>query len=191
MPKFRKLSEEEVRAEVANTQEAQAREGGADWTTTQEGMEFQPSKRGRGRPKMPQSLRDKVVFDYQAQVTVGGVVTWRFSASEVAGRNKVSVTTMHVFLREAGVPNREERAQKGEPRERHTNRLADLEWRLNEIAAMYNAVNRRGERTFTLSQVAEKYLVSNQTIVDALKIAQNRGIRVDWRRETNSRIVRS
>lgn len=172
MPKFRKLTEEEV-----------------SWTETQEGMGFQTSK--RGRPRMPQGLRDRVVSDYKAQVSTGRVVAWRFSATEVAERNKISVPTMYAFLREAGVPTRTKPVEKGEQREHYANGLADLEWRLPEIAKMYNEVDRRGSRVFTVSQVSEKYLVSNQTITEALKIAEDRGIRVDWRRETNTRIVRS
>jgi len=148
-----------------------------NWEESRKGMGYK-----KGRPSLPKEVRDKVIADYTAQENG----FWRYNMAEIAERNDISAPTIYRFLRETNTPLRNKAVEKRAEMQKRPNGLKDLEWQLRDVVAYYNAEDRKGRRIYTVSDLAERFRVSSSTLTSALRLAQSRGYRVDWRGDTST-----
>lgn len=79
------------------------------------------------------------------------------------------------------------RHKKNIRRKQYVKNIKDIEDYLSEISEMYNSVDLNGKPSFSLLEIAEKYEVSKRTLDNALKISEQRGHQIYWRKKSNKR----
>jgi hypothetical protein len=129
--------------------------------------------------KFSQEFKLSVIREYLVKDTYG----FTFTILQICDKFDIDGRSLYSFLHEFGIPlrNRVPTVRGKITVRKSRSSIKDLEYRISEIVADYNAEDRWG-RVYTIKELCERYNTVSAVLYEILEIARSRRMYVSFRR---------